>query len=189
MLTSLVLQLKSPGGAELPASLGRAVQALLLRLIEQRDEALARELHDSDGPKPLTASNLMLGKRQRGTLYIQAGQEGWLRLTGLSAPVSQVLAQVAAEPPRTVEIDRHPLTVTGATVDPEQHRWAGQISYQDLAAPYLLGGQERPGYRVRLAARAATRIRPSGRTCSDERRMRSARTGPAGSPRCPRLRN
>ncbi len=57
MLTSLVLQLQSQTAVSLPSSVGRSNQALLLRLIGARDEALATELHDMDGPKPFTVSN------------------------------------------------------------------------------------------------------------------------------------
>ena len=56
MLTSLNLQLKSPGEARLPASLGRAAQAALLDLIAQRDPAVADQLHADHGLRPYTVS-------------------------------------------------------------------------------------------------------------------------------------
>lgn len=139
MLTSLILKLKSPAEAVLQASLGRAAQAALLKLISQRDSPLAATLHSGDGLRPYTASNLVLGKRQRGQLHIVAGQEGWLRFTGLSAEVSRALQALAADPPPSLTVLEHTLTVTAATLDPAEHPWAGQISYQDLAAPFLLG--------------------------------------------------
>jgi CRISPR-associated endoribonuclease Cas6 len=163
MLTSLVLQLKAPAAARLPATLGRAAQALALRLIESRDAALAQELHDSQGPKPLTASNLVMGSRAQGTLQLEAGQSGWLRLTGLTETVSQHLLALSQAPPPAIELDGCPLTVTGATLSPADHPWAGQTSYQALAAPYLLGDYGAPDRRVGLEFASPTTFRSQGR--------------------------
>jgi CRISPR-associated endoribonuclease Cas6 len=163
MLTSLILQLQSPAEANLPANLGRAAQALLLRLILGRDAALASALHDGDGPKPFTVSNLVLGKRAAGSLHVQAGQSGWLRFTGLTEPVSSHLAELARQPPESAELDGHRFNVTGATLDPGVHPWAGQISYQDFAAPYLLGGRERLSPSVRLEFASPATFKSQGR--------------------------
>lgn len=162
MLTSLILQLQAPTAVNLPASLGRASQALLLRLVAERDSGLARRLHDEPGPKPYTASNLVAGKRESGSLRLAAGQGGWLRFTGLSAEVSEVLRAVAADPPETVEVDGFGLAVTGATLDPAVHAWAGQVSYQDLAGPFLLGGVPHPAKQVRLEFVSPTSFRSGG---------------------------
>ena len=91
MLTSLIIQLKSPTEANLPATLGRAIQALLLELVGANDPAVAEAMHYGEGPKPYTVSNLILGKRRKGSLIIAAEQEGWLRFTGLTEQVSQQL--------------------------------------------------------------------------------------------------
>jgi CRISPR-associated endoribonuclease Cas6 len=163
MLTSLILKLQSPRPGELPASLGRAGQGLLLSLIEERDQGLAERLHEGDGPRPYTASNLVMGKRAKGSLTLQAGSEGWLRFTGLSEPVSACWQALAAQPPATVELHGHTLTVTGATLDPAVHPWANRISYQELAAPFLLGGQERPPDRVTLDFAGPTTFKSAGR--------------------------
>jgi CRISPR-associated endoribonuclease Cas6 len=162
MLTSLVLQLQSPAAARLPASLGRAGQALLLRLVQAQNPTLAEELHQSNGLKPYTASNLVLGKRQGGTLTVEAGQSGWLRFTGLTEPVSGVLQGLAAQPPAAVELDGCGFTVTGATLNPADHPWAGQTSYQDLAAPYLLGGQCQPAARIEFDFASPTTFKSQG---------------------------
>jgi len=163
MLTSLVITLQTPTAARLPASLGRAGQALLLRLISQRDPVLAEQLHAGAGLRPYTASNLVLGVRRQGSLQTSAGQSGWLRFTGLTAAVSEHLLALAANPPATVELDGQTLAVTGATVNPAEHPWAGQTGYQDLAAPYLLGGRERTPARLRLEFAGPTTFRSQGR--------------------------
>lgn len=150
MLTSLVITLQAPAEMRLPATLGRASQALLLRLIEQRDPALADQLHTGDGLRPYTASNLVLGRRQKGELQISAGQAGWLRFTGISPEVSAVLQAIGAEPPAELTLLEQAFTVTAATLNPAEHPWANQSSYQDLAAPYLLGGVPKISAKVGL---------------------------------------
>lgn len=163
MLTSLVLQLQSPAEASLPANLGRAGQSLLLRLIGARDGALAQELHEAEKARPYTVSNLVLGKRAGGSLHVQAGQTGWLRFTGLSEAVSHPLITLADQPPDVAELDGHLFKVIGATLDPAVHPWAGRISYQDFAAPYLLGGRERLNSTLRLEFVSPTTFRSQGR--------------------------
>lgn len=162
MLTSLVLRLQAPRSVILPASLGRASQALLLRLINSQDPDLAAALHAGDGPRPYTASNLVLGQRLKGSLHAEAGQTGWLRFTGLNAAVSVCLVRLANQPPAEVELDRFSLTVTGATLDPTGHPWAGQVSYQDLAGRYLLSGQSIAS-QITLDFTSPTTFRSQGR--------------------------
>ncbi|MEW5961249.1 MAG: CRISPR system precrRNA processing endoribonuclease RAMP protein Cas6 [Chloroflexota bacterium] len=163
MLTSLILTLQSPTAATLPSTLGRAGQALLLQLIGARTPALAEALHQGDGPRPYTVSNLVIGKRTGGSLQVEAGQAGWLRFTGLNPEVSQQLQALAAAPPETATLNGHLFTVVGATLDPADHPWAGQTRYQDLAAPFLLGGQVPPAPRVRLEFASPTTFKSQGR--------------------------
>ena len=162
MLTSLVVELKAAEAVSLPANLGRAGQALLLRLIAEQDADLAAQLHAGDSLRPLTASNLVMGRRAEGSLHLAAGQSGWLRFTGLTAAVSGCLTRLAEGPPQSVELDRVHLAVTGATLDPAAHPWAGQISYQDLAGRYLLGGQAPPPY-LTLEFASPTTFRSGGK--------------------------
>lgn len=163
MLTSLILQLQAPAEANLPANLGRAGQALLLRLIGAREAALAQELHQAEKVRPYTVSNLVLGKRAGGSLHVQGGQSGWLRFTGLTEAVSRHLIGLAEQPPEAVELDGFQFRVTGATLDPAVHPWAGQIAYQDLAAPYLLGGRTSLGSTLRMEFVSPTTFRSQGR--------------------------
>ena len=159
MLTSLVLILKAPTAADLPAVLGRASQALFYRLLDSCDPSLAARLHDAEGIKPYTVSNLVLGKRHGGRTRIEAGQTGWLRFTGLNADVSRALLTIAAQPPNRVELDNVLFAVTGATVDPAVHPWAKRERYQDFAAPFLLGGASSPQRRITLSFESPTTFR------------------------------
>ncbi len=163
MLTSLVIKLQATAGATLPATLGRAGQALLLDLIRQRDPGLTETLHQNEGPKPYTVSNLVLGQRQDGSLRVQAGQEGWLRFTGLDKAISRHLYVLAANPPDSIELTGRRLRVTGATLDPAEHAWAGQISYQELVTQFWANGRANSAATIGLEFASPTTFKSKGR--------------------------
>jgi CRISPR-associated endoribonuclease Cas6 len=142
--------------------LGRAGHALLLRLIDAADPALAQALHESDTAKPFTCSDLVGGQRQgKNTRWLQPDQPAWLRFTGLNAAVSAHLQRLAQEPPAAVELDGIPLRVLSATLDTAEHPWAGQSSYETLGAPHLLA-QQSPHYRLALTFASPTTFRSQG---------------------------
>lgn len=167
MLTSLVLQLSPTEPIDLPRDLGRASHALFLRLMGESNPALAQALHESADLKPFTCSNLFGGKRQAGSLLAQPGDALWLRYTGLSADVSQFLVALAQQYPldgageATVEIDGAPFRVRGATLDPSADPRAGQASYEQLSAPYLMS-RELPASRVALQFVSPTAFKAHG---------------------------
>ncbi|MGQ9503035.1 MAG: CRISPR system precrRNA processing endoribonuclease RAMP protein Cas6 [Anaerolineae bacterium] len=163
MLTSLVLWVRADRTAKLPANLGRASQALLLRLIQAQDPALSARLHDEEGIRPYTASNLVLGRRQNGSLIAQPDENGWLRFTGLTEPVSACLMRLADNPPEVVDMDGCPLRVVSATTDAALHPWAAQSDYQTLVARHLLRGEHLPQTRLALEFASPTTFRSSGR--------------------------
>lgn len=138
MLTSLVLELQSTAAGLVPLNHGRASHALFLRLVGERQPALAAELHDAAGPKPFTCSNLVGGRRQGSQLAVSPNTPLWLRFTGLSAPVSEVLRDIAQRPPAQVELDSRPYRVLRATLDPAEHPWAGQGDYTAMLQRHLL---------------------------------------------------
>ena len=159
MLVSLVLCLQSPEPAILPVDLGRAAESLLLRLVGFQKPTLVAELHDGQGPKPFTASNLVLGRRRGSSRYIEAGDNGWVRFTGLAEEVSRSLLPVATSPPDAVELGNHRLTVTEATMDPALHPWAGQSACQQLAELYLLNQPRNLARDVELEFASPTAFR------------------------------
>jgi len=161
MLSSLILQLQAEKDLNFSSNLGRASQALFLQWIAAQSSQLAEKLHTMEGPKPFTVSNLVMGKREKGRLRVRAGETGWLRFTGLTAAVSKRLAAITANPPAEIELERKSLTVTGVTLDPANHPWAGQTRYQDLAAPYLLAG-ENPAPQITLEFASPTTFRSRG---------------------------
>lgn len=163
MLTSLVVMVQAEKETTLPGNLGRAAQALLLGWVAERDPALAEAMHAGDGPRPYTASNLVLKRRPPGQVRLAPGEGGWLRFTGLTAEVSEVLASLAAAPPEAVMMDGQPLRVVGATLDPAVHPRAGATSYQTLATGILLGAERPPADKLSFEFLSPTTFRSGGR--------------------------
>jgi len=158
-LVSLVLTLRPAQPVTLPGHLGRAAHALLLRWLDEHDPALARQWHDTDGPKPFTCSTL-IGATRAGQNVRQVTPDGtyWLRLTSLDPTISAYLLAVRDNLPPAVELDGVLFQLTGATTDPAAHPWAGTATYEQVAAPYLLARQPGP-HRLTLSFVSPTTFR------------------------------
>jgi CRISPR-associated endoribonuclease Cas6 len=163
MLTSLVLQVEARNSGGLPASLGRAAQALLLRLVREQDAVLAATLHADNAQRPYTVSDPVLGRRQAAGRTVQPGDTGWLRFTGLTEDVSGCLTRLTAQPPAEIDLDGFPLQVVAATLDATAHAWASQTDYRTLAARYLLDDTPQIAPRVEMYFASPTTFRSSGR--------------------------
>jgi len=163
MLTSLVLAFRPPTPTILPRDLGRASHALMLRLIASLDPDLAQAMHAGDGPRPFACSNVYGGRRNGSLLLGDLKDLLWIRCTGLTAQVSGMLQRIAASPPADVELDRHPMRLEYATLDPAVHPRAGSQTYEALAAPYLLARDAAP-WRLHLRFISPTAFRSRGLT-------------------------
>jgi len=153
-LLSLIVTVRAAEPATVPAHLGRAVHALLLRWLDDHDAALARRWHEADGLKPFTCSTLLGAKRAGpNARLLEPERDYWFRLTAFEPEVSAALAARAQQPPQAVNLDGAILRVTGMTADSAAHPWAGSASFENLAAPYLLARQQPPRrLRLRFAA-------------------------------------
>jgi len=163
MLTSLVLTLSTDRPLTLPPYLGRASHAAFLRLMARSDPDLAERLHAPDARRPFTCSTLWGAPRRGGALALDPGAPVFLRYTGLTAEVSQRLRQLAQEPPSHVEVEGANLAVQQATLDPDDHPWAGQSGYEALAARHLLP-EDPPSRHAELHFASPTAFRSAGHT-------------------------
>lgn len=165
MLTSMVLGLtapRAPQGATfltLPASLGRISQAIFFDLLPRQ---LAQTLHDEQGLKPYTVSNLIIGQRARGEVQIKPESSGWLRFTGLNAAVSEALLALAAHPPAQVKVLGQEFTVSMATLTATAHPWAAHCPFESLATHYLQPAKS-PARQIKLHFVAPTTFRHANR--------------------------
>lgn len=177
MLTAIRLNLIAETETQVPASVGRASYAALLAHFAARDPALAQSLHDGDGPKPVTCSNLIgaqRGSAARGAgsqprsdsefRTLRAGEAASLRYTALTAETSALLRRVLLEePPESFRLDTATLRVTGALCDAAADAWTGSTSYEALAAEQITR-LEGPDRSARLHFASPTAFRSAGRT-------------------------
>lgn len=162
MLIAIVLTLTSPTDATIPANLGRANYAATLALLQQLDPALGPALHDGNGPKPLTCSDLLNARGQHDQLQIRAGEAYYVRLTGLTPLASQALeAALLATPPVTWTIAHHAFTVSRVACDPDSEPWSGRTTYETLAAAQLLQANSLPR-KVSLVFQSPTAFQSKG---------------------------
>jgi len=143
-LLSLVLTLKpvdqqltgQDSGRVKPLWWGRAAHALLLQTIQKHNAALAQSLHDDDGMKPFTVSNLLGYRKSEKAI---PGSTCSLRYTALNRPLCEVLLLSvekggALAPGSLVELDYLPFEVLAVTTDPTMMEWAGAATYEEMAA-------------------------------------------------------
>jgi CRISPR-associated endoribonuclease Cas6 len=164
MLLSAVVAVSPREDLVLPPSLGRAAHALFLARVAAADAALAAALHADQRSKPFTAAFLEEGvvAGQRQTVC-RAGERYHLRFTSLTEPLSALLLErVLPALPEWVALERGVFRVEQVYTTREQHAWAGQDSYQALAAQYLLA-RAAPPARVVLVFASPTTFRSEGR--------------------------
>ena len=154
MPLAAVITVVPTGPASAPAALGRAVHAWFLGRIEGADPALARRLHEGEGPRPFTASNLWGARRARGgRVTLTPEQPCWLRLTGLTEEVSEAIERVLPAVGEELRLAEVSLRVTGVATETDQHPWAGRADYADLVQRYTLALGRRPqGVTLRFAS-------------------------------------
>lgn len=159
MLLAFKLLLKTAAPEHVPPHLGRAVYATALARLGEIDPALARAVHDGDGPKPLTCSGL-LGAPPNGLL--SPGHVYAVRLTALSAEVAAALTAAFLDtPPAELDLDGHRLRVVETLCDPDRDGWTGQADFTALAAQHLAQSGEQ-GRSVTLEFASPTTFK-SGR--------------------------
>lgn len=162
MLISIVYTLRSEDDATLPRTLGRANYAQVLAQLNRVESGLGGQVHEGEGPKPITCSDVLNARVNRAGMQVAAGTDYYLRVTGLTAAASQGLqAALLADPPEQWELDGYPFRFVAATADPDEHGWAGQNSYESLAAAQMLQGGS-PRRKVTLQFGSATAFKSGG---------------------------
>jgi CRISPR-associated endoribonuclease Cas6 len=139
MLLSVVFPLRPRQEAVIPADQGRALAAEFLRWVQACDPALSAALHDANALRPYTVSGLRGASPHNGQVRLRPDRPVWWRLTTLTPTLSQVVRErVLPSLPPTVTLgeavfERLPPLLTAA-----EHPWAGQTTYEELAAGALL---------------------------------------------------
>lgn len=147
MLTSVVLLLHAARPTHLPPYLGRANQAQFLRRLAEVEPGADGLLHDIEGPKPFTCSNLngteILGDRK---CAIATDRLYWVRFTGLTEPVSALLLRALWEKrPQVWQLENGCFEVVDVICDASKHAWSGVARYEELATAHILGAGQQVG--------------------------------------------
>ncbi|HOT92920.1 MAG TPA: CRISPR system precrRNA processing endoribonuclease RAMP protein Cas6 [Anaerolineae bacterium] len=158
-LLAAVVTLAPAAPTEAPASLARAAHAWLLQRIGESDPALAARLHDDEGPRPFTVSNLWgAGPAREGRVTLDPEHPCWLRFTGLTAETSAAIERALPAPGEILSLAEADLRVTGVATDTADHPWAGRAAYTDLMQRYTLTPGPHPrGVTLRFASPTAFR--------------------------------
>ena len=163
MLLAAVITVVPIERASVPAALGRAVHAWLLDRIEGVDVSLARHLHEGEGPRPFTVSNLWgAGRARGGKVTLDPERPCWLRLTGLTERVSGAIERALPAVGEGLTLAGVPLRVTEVTTEAGQHPWAGRADYAGLVQQYTLAAGPHPR-SVTLRFASPTLFRSGGR--------------------------
>lgn len=168
-LLSLVLTLRPTPQAirsqrPLPRWWGRATHAFFLRVIGAADPDLANRLHDEEGVRPFTTSNL-LGSFPHGRL--DPDHRYTLRFTALTAEVAAILLRATREgmlrPGEIIPLEAMSFEVVAVATDESEHPWAATTSFAELGAQHLLP-HHRPPRRLTLHLASPTAFHSSERT-------------------------
>jgi len=155
---SIVWLLRPLEPATLPASLGRAAQAVFLRHVATVDESLAEALHVPDKPRPFTCSSLIGATRaSHESVTVTPENEYRLRFTVLHEP----LEGIAMEPPPSVALDGCQFAVEGVLEGSKALGWVARATWEELSAPWLLS-HRRATSRVELEFVSPTTFRSAG---------------------------
>ena len=163
MLLATVITLTPIEPAAVPAALGRAVHAWFLDRIEGVDAALARRLHEEEGPRPFTASNLWgTGRARGGKVTLDPERPCWVRITGLTEEISEAIERALPAVGEELTLAETPLRVTEIATEAKQHPWAGRADYAGLVQQYTLAPGRHP-WGVTLRFASPTLFRSGGR--------------------------
>jgi len=135
-LFAVVLKLTPAAAVTVRATMGDQAHAAVLDMIRQADSELGAALHSPRARlRPFTVSPLRGTPPARdGLLHLSPGQEVWLRVTWLAAPLyERFMARFLHPGTRpTLRLGSAVLQIHELVTSPEGHPWAGYASWADL---------------------------------------------------------
>ncbi|TCP60212.1 CRISPR-associated Cas6 family protein [Heliophilum fasciatum] len=133
MLLSMVFRLQAMNNAFLPLSHGAMAYAALLKMIDRRSPALAKEIHDVQSAKPITVAPLQSAGMvpSHPHVHIVAGEVFTWRVTALTANVAEEIQQMVHSVER-VQIGQGIFQVLEVVTSWAEHGEARQTTYPEL---------------------------------------------------------
>lgn len=163
-LLAAVITLEPARAGELDPFQGRAMHALFLELTRRADTGAASALHDSEGLKPFTSSNLTglhLADGAHRALVQPGALLRWRITTCEPALTALWLDRILPHLPPTLSVGDMELAVRGWTADEAKDGWAGCSSYSELAQRHTLAPRP-PGPWISLRFASPTTFRSQG---------------------------
>lgn len=136
MPQAIVFTLRPTAAGNVPGNLSRAAHAAILRLIQAADPTLAAQIHDDNGRKPLTVSNVW-GLGSKPSVAVDPARDYYLRVTLLSNDLEQIAAGWTPEGIGELDLGGQQWRVVARATAAAEHPWAGSATYQHLALPLL----------------------------------------------------
>jgi CRISPR-associated endoribonuclease Cas6 len=140
MLLSYLLSLRATAPAPILGPLGRPASAWFLHQVTQVNPTKGQQLHDGNGVRPYTVSTLLdaRGRPLPAGSWLEKGDECWLRITTCERELSdlllnRILTERNPKLSRQMTMYKMPFCLDGWTLDPAQHPWAGQMSFDRMA--------------------------------------------------------
>jgi CRISPR-associated endoribonuclease Cas6 len=161
MLMSWVLSLQPDEPTPAAPNLGREAHAWFLAQVRAADPALAEALHEGQGLRPFTVSDLegRLPGGAPGPAPLRPDRTYTLRVTTFSPAISAVLRErILPRPPQAVALGEARLRVAGSTVDPAEHPWAASATFEELVQHFTLQPASPRLVGLRLASPTAFRV-------------------------------
>jgi CRISPR-associated endoribonuclease Cas6 len=160
-----MVHLKAVKAGEIKGSTGRGVHGFWYRHWEQADARVADWLHKQREVTPFTCSPLMgLPRHSRnGVVHVPNGHSAWFRVSTLIPTLTESLLKSwlpslpigseieipksSADPSGTQGIRWR---VTGVSTTAEEHPWAGQTEYTQLASQRLFTTRPPAKWRIKF---------------------------------------
>lgn len=158
-LYALVIRLTAGISATLRATQGHLAHAAFLDILHHADPDLSQALHANTKRKPFTISPLQgFGHGQNGQLHLNAGQEGWLRITLLESPLFHTFIQHFLQPAQraTIKLQHVPFQIGEILSTPGSHPLAGYSSFETLFSHWAEKPLQQEDFSIALDFRSPT---------------------------------
>ena len=142
-LTATVISLTARESGSIEAWQARALHAIFHNALDRVNPGFATALHESNGRKPFTVSNLIGLRPNKGNrCEVEAGAQYRWRVTTFERTLSDLWMQRGIEALQDVErISELKFSIEGWTSDRSANSWAGCTSYADLALNGTIAGR------------------------------------------------
>jgi CRISPR-associated endoribonuclease Cas6 len=158
-LYSLIIRLVATQNGKLQAAMGQYANAAFYEILRAVDPIVANEIHTWNGRGPFTISPLLgFGEPKNKQFNIQAGQEGWMRITLLDPALFQTFISYVLNNPgkSTIRLDRIDFQVISILSHPDSHSQARTASIQGLYKYWMEKELTPADYKIHLDFKTPT---------------------------------